>query len=49
MFNVFEKYHRILLKENMKAAMDKSHFFLTPVKLLGHIIKEKRSVHQKLA
>ena len=39
-FNVLEKYHQILLKENMKAAPDISHFFLTRVKLLGHIIED---------
>ena len=39
MFNVLEKNHRILLKENIKAAPDKSHFF-TRVKFLGHIIEE---------
>ena len=39
MFTVLEKYHQILLQENMKAAPDKSHFFLTRVKFLGHIIE----------
>ena len=39
MFTVFEKYHQILLQENMKAAPEKSHFFLTRVKFLGHIIE----------
>ena len=39
MFIVLEKYHQILLQENMKAAPDKSHFFLTRVKFLGHIIE----------
>ena len=38
MFIVLEKNHHILLQENMKAAPDKSHFFLTRVKILGHII-----------
>ena len=38
-FNVLEKYHQILLHENMKAAPDKSHFFLTRVMFLGHIIE----------
>ena len=28
-FKVLDKYHQILLKENMKAAPDKSHFLLT--------------------
>ena len=38
MFIVLEKYHQILLKENMKAAPDKSHFF-SCVNYLGHIIE----------
>ena len=38
-FIVLEKYHQILLQENMKAAPDKSHFFLTRVKFLGPIIE----------
>ena len=38
-FIVLEKYHQRLLQENMKAAPDKSHFFLTRVKFLGHIIE----------
>ena len=39
MFIILEQYHQILKNENMKAAPDKSHFFLTPVKFLGHIIE----------
>ena len=39
MFTVLEKHHQILLQENMKAAPDKSHFFLTRVKYLGHFIE----------
>ena len=39
MFEVLHKYHQILLKENMKAAPEKSHFFLTRVKFLGNIIE----------
>ena len=35
---VLKKYHQILLKEIIKASPDKSHFFLTRVKFLGHII-----------
>ena len=38
MFKVLEKYHQIVLKEIMKAAADKSHFFLIRVKFLGQII-----------
>ena len=39
MFIVVDKYHQKLLKENMKAAPDKSHFFRTRVKILGHSIE----------
>ena len=39
MFNSLEKHHQILLTENMKAAPDKSHFFLTRENFLGHIIE----------
>ena len=40
MFIVLEKYHKILQNENMKATQDKSHFFLTRVSFLGHIIEK---------
>ena len=36
---VLDKYHQILLKENMNVAPDKSLFFLTRVKFLGYIIE----------
>ena len=36
---ILEKYHQILLQENMKAAPDKSDFFLTRVKFLGHVFE----------
>ena len=39
MFTVLEQYHKILQNENLKAATDKSHFFLTRVKFLGHNIE----------
>ena len=39
MFTVLEEYHKILQNENLKAAPDKSHFFLTRVKFLGHNIE----------
>ena len=39
MFIILEQYHQILKNENMKAAPDKSQFFLTRVKFLGHIIE----------
>ena len=38
-FIVLDKYHQIVLKENMKAAPDKSHSFLTRVNFLGHNIE----------
>ena len=41
MFKVLEHYHKILQNENLKAAPDKSHFFLTRVKFLGHNIERK--------
>ena len=40
MFTVLEKYHQILQNENMRAVPDKSHFFLSRVKFLGHIIEK---------
>ena len=40
MFAVLEQNHQTLKNENVKAAPDKSHFFLTCVKLLGHIIEK---------
>ena len=39
-FTVLEQYHKILQNENLKAAPDKSHFFLTRVKFLGHNIEQ---------
>ena len=39
MFTVLEQYHKILQNENLKAAPDKSHFFLTRFKFLGHNIE----------
>ena len=39
MFTVLEQYHKILQNKNLKAAPDKSHFFLTRVKFLGHNIE----------
>ena len=38
MFIVLDKYHQILLEENMKAVPDKTHSLLTFVKFPGHII-----------
>ena len=39
MFTVLERYHKILQNENLKAALNISHFILTRVKLLGHNIE----------
>ena len=39
MLQTLTKYHTILEKENLKAAPDKSLFFLDSVKLLGHQIR----------
>ena len=39
MFTVLEQYQKILQNKNLKAAPDKSHFFLTRVKFLGHNIE----------
>ena len=40
MFTVLEQYHQILQNKNLKVAPDKSHFFLTRVKILGHNIEQ---------
>ena len=47
MFIILEQYHQILKNENMKAAPDKSHFFLTRVKFLGHIIESNTKTPMK--
>ena len=47
MLIVLEKYHQISQNEKMKAAPDKSHFFLTRVKLLGHIIEKNTKTSLK--
>ena len=39
LFKVLKKYHQMLLKENIRAAQDKSHFVLTGVKILRQIIE----------
>ena len=41
MFTVLEQYHKILQNESLKAAPDKSHFFLARVKFLGHNIERE--------
>ena len=42
MFTVLENHHQILLQENIKAAPDKSYFFLIRVNFLAHIIGNTR-------
>ena len=41
MFTVLEHYHKILQNENLKAAPDKSNFFLTSINFLGHNIERE--------
>ena len=43
MYETLIEYHKILLKENLKAASDKTYFTLKKVKFLGHIIEDKKS------
>ena len=42
MFETLIEYHKVLLKENLKAAPDKTYFMLKKVKFLGHIIEDKK-------
>ena len=42
MFETLIEYHKILLKENLKAAPDKTYFMLKKVNFLGHIIEDKK-------
>ena len=42
MFETLIEYHKILLKENLKAAPDKKYFMLQKIKFLGHIIEDKK-------
>ena len=42
MYETLIEYHKILLKENLKAAPDKTYFMLKKVKFLGHIIEDKK-------
>ena len=37
MFTVIREYHALLRKANLKAAPDKTKFFLRKVKFLGHV------------
>ena len=42
MYATLIEYQKILLKENLKAAPDKTYFMLKKVKFLGHIIEDKK-------
>ena len=42
MYETLIEYHKILLKENLKAAPDKTYFMLKKIKFLGHIIEDKK-------
>ena len=42
MYETLKEYHKKLLKENLKAAPDKTYFMLKKVKFLGHIIENKK-------
>ena len=41
MLKTLTQYHTILKNENLKAAPEKSFFFLDSVKFLGHQIQKK--------
>ena len=42
MYEKLLEYHKMPLKENLKAAPDKTYFMLKKVKFLGHIIEDKK-------
>ena len=42
MYETLIEYHKVLLKENLKAALDKTYFMSKKVKFLGHIIEDKK-------
>ena len=42
MYETLMEYNKILLKENLKAAPDKTYFMLKKVKFSGHIIEDKK-------
>ena len=41
MFTSIHEYHQLLRNGGLKAAPDKTHFFLRKVKFLGHVISEQ--------
>ena len=40
MFTIIHEYHQLLRKGGLKAAPNKTHFFLRNVKVLGHVISQ---------
>ena len=42
MYETLIEYHKVLLKENLKTAPDKTYFMLKKFKFLGHIIEDKK-------
>ena len=40
MFDTIREYHCLLRKVNLKAAPDKTFFFLRKVKFLGHVVSK---------
>ena len=40
MFGTIREYHSLLRKANLKAAPDKTFFFLRKVKFLGHVVSK---------
>ena len=42
MYETLIEYHKMILRENLKAAPDKTYFILKKVKFLGHIIEDKK-------
>ena len=40
MFTIVKEYHSLLRKANLKAAPDKTMFFLRKVRFLGHVISK---------
>ena len=41
MFGTIREYHSLLRKANLKAAPDKTFFFLRKVKFLGHVVSKE--------
>ena len=42
MYETLIEYHKVLLKENLKAAPDKTYFMLKKFNILGHIIEDNK-------